>query len=380
MLPYLLYPLLAVTLLFVGALIFYVYAKQKGIVQRPAKIVFLVAMLLFVVTIIVCVALQLRYRLSLDPNADDVFFIHSLYFYPLVASVALIAVTVIAYFFAKANDRFLKQAKWAIGGAVLSSLIVLVVCVLVYFKREIATDESFVALNSALLYVGAVGVVIVLCVLSAFFGEKSKGALDSRSVSYGAVCLAMSFALSYIALWKMPQGGSVTLVSLLPIMFYSQMFGVRKGVFVGLIYGLLQAIQDPWILHPAQFLLDYPIAFACIGLTSIFTQNGIKEKRGIAFFSCGAVLAVLLRYFSHVISGIFAFSMWAREGYSAVAWGFLYNTFCLVDMAIALTVGVIMLFNSSFRKMIDRVTATSFLPKITGAAPTAESTDSGEGK
>ena len=33
-------------------------------------------------------------------------------------------------------------------------------------------------------------------------------------IAFGAICIAMSFALSYVRLFKLPQGGSVTLVSL----------------------------------------------------------------------------------------------------------------------------------------------------------------------
>ena len=51
----------------------------------------------------------------------------------------------------------------------------------------------------------------------------------------------MSFALSYLRIVKMPQGGSITIASLLPLMLYSFMFGTKKGVFAGLIYGVLQA-------------------------------------------------------------------------------------------------------------------------------------------
>ena len=194
--------------------------------------------------------------------------------------------------------------------------------------------------------------------------------METRSVTFAAVSVALAFALSYIRLFRLPQGGSITLVSVLPLMLYSQMFGVRKGVVVGIIFGLLSAIQDPWILHPAQFLLDYPIAYGCIGLSALFTQGGIKGKKGIVLFAAGSVLAVTMRYFSHVISGIFAFSMYAKSGYSAVAWGFLYNTFAFADMAIALGIGILMLLNSSFLKIVNRVTNA-------GVLPIAVSTESG---
>ncbi|NCA68160.1 MAG: energy-coupled thiamine transporter ThiT [Clostridia bacterium] len=181
-------------------------------------------------------------------------------------------------------------------------------------------------------------------------GDKEQKENHTKSIVYAAVCIALSFALSYIRFFKLPQGGSITLVSLLPLMIYSYMFGIRKGILAGFIYGVLQAIQDPWIIHPVQFLLDYPIAFAMIGLSGIFKKYFTKYP--ILAFILGGILAGVLRYSSHVISGIFAFSSFAGEGYSAVAWGFLYNSFALVDIAIAIIAGSAMFANKAFIKQL----------------------------
>ena len=43
----------------------------------------------------------------------------------------------------------------------------------------------------------------------------------------------------------------------------------RQGLVVGVAYGLLQMIQDPWIVTPVQAILDYPLAFACIALAAV---------------------------------------------------------------------------------------------------------------
>lgn len=280
-------------------------------------------------------------------------------FYPLLASLIALILAFAFFLYAKQNDKFLALSKYLLGGVALAAVITILVCFSVYYKREISTDEYYSGVSSVYLTIGAIALVVIIAALYGFFGRKSSKQSETKSVTYAAICIAMSFALSYIRLFKLPQGGSITLVSLLPLMLYSQMFGIRKGVIAGVVYGVLQAIQDPWILHPAQFLLDYPIAFAAIGLTAIFTQKGIKNAKGVALFGCGSVIAVTLRYLSHVVSGIFAFSMYAGEGYSAVAWGFLYNTFAFADMAIALVVGVLMLSNSAFRRVINQVTYAS---------------------
>ena len=195
-----------------------------------------------------------------------------------------------------------------------------------------------------------------------------------------AAAIALSFALSYVTFFKMPQGGSITLASMLPILVYGYRFGTRRGIIAGLVYGLLQAVQDPWIIHPAQFLLDYPLAFAMLGLAGWLRTLRPKGKDGnLVIFLVGGVTAVILRYFAHVISGIFAFSTYAAEGYSAVAWGFLYNTFCLVDGAICLSLGALLYLNRGVRRLIfgdSAASSSSAGPEKSVASPVPESVDS----
>ena len=288
-------------------------------------------------------------------------------FYPLLAALLALIGAFSFFLYAKEEKKFEKIAGSLLGGIAIVATVAVLVCFSVYYTREIATAEDYASVSSYRLWIGAVAITVIISVLCVFFGRNSNKKNDTKAVTYAAICIAMSFALSYIRLFKLPQGGSITLVSLLPLMFYSQMFGIRKGVVAGIIYGILQAMQDPYILHPAQFLLDYPLAFAAIGLCSLFTQKGIVGVKGIVLFGCGSVLSVILRYLSHVISGIFAFSMYAAEGYGAVAWGFLYNTFAFADMGIALAVGILMLCNSAFLKVINKTTRAD-LPEISEKA------------
>ena len=93
--------------------------------------------------------------------------------------------------------------------------------------------------------------------------------LRTKQLVYGGMCIAISFVLSYIRLYKMPYGGSITLASMFPIILYSMIFGPVAGIIAGIAYGFLQLIQDAWVLNWAQLLFDYPLAFACLGLAGI---------------------------------------------------------------------------------------------------------------
>ena len=170
----------------------------------------------------------------------------------------------------------------------------------------------------------------------------------------------MSFALSYLRIVKMPQGGSITIASLLPLMLYSFMFGTKKGVFAGLIYGVLQAFQDPAIVHPAQFLLDYPVAFACIGLSGMFAKTKALEKLPQVQFALGGVVAGLARLLMHFVSGIFAFGAFAPEGTPVALYSFLYQAgYVLPDIAIVIVAGVLVLSSKTFVKEVRKFNSVS---------------------
>lgn len=206
------------------------------------------------------------------------------------------------------------------------------------------------------LYLGAVILIAVAVTLAVLSDRKNKFVFDSKSISYAAICIAMSFALSYLRIVKMPQGGSITIASLLPLMLYSFMFGPKKGVFAGFIYGTLQAIQDPWIIHPAQFILDYPAAFACIGLAGIFADFKPLEKLPQVQFLLGGIVAGAGRFIMHFISGTFAFGASAPEGQPAWLYSLSYQAaYVLPDIAIAIVVGVIVLCSPAVVRLVRKI-------------------------
>ena len=168
----------------------------------------------------------------------------------------------------------------------------------------------------------------------------------------------------------MPQGGSVTLASLLPLMIFSYMFGVKKGVFAGMIYGILQAIQDPWLLHPAQFLLDYPVAFAAIGLAGMFRGVTALENKPQLAFALGGVVASVLRFLCHILSGVFAFSEYAGDQNPWI-YSMAYNSFVFIDIAIVLVVGVIVFSSKSFMTFVNKYNGKKDAP-AQEPAPEAE--------
>ncbi|MBQ2014814.1 MAG: energy-coupled thiamine transporter ThiT, partial [Peptococcaceae bacterium] len=103
-----------------------------------------------------------------------------------------------------------------------------------------------------------------------------------------ALFAAIAFVLNSIKLFTMPYGGSVSLCSMMPVMLLAVLSGNRAGLACGLVLGLLSMLNGVYIVHPAQFLLDYILPYTFLGLAGFW---GYQHK-GKVFL--GAVIAVVL--------------------------------------------------------------------------------------
>ena len=123
---------------------------------------------------------------------------------------------------------------------------------------------------------------------------------------------ALSFILDRLALFQMPQGGSVTL-SMLPIIVMAFRWGLAGGMLTGFISGLLQLITGGKVFHIVQALLDYTLAYTLVGvaaITSVWLIRSVaKKNKGsmVAAIIIGTVIGGLLRYLIHFIGGIVFF-------------------------------------------------------------------------
>lgn len=298
----------------------------------------------------------------LEVNKEEEYFFPLLY-YPLLALI-LVAV-------GSALAIYLKPLKWVkITAACLTgaALVAAVICMGFHFANGGYMDpngfENADDVNTIGLYISAVILVAAIAVPAILLDKKSTG-WDTRSVTFAAACVGMSFALSYIRIVKMPFGGSITFASMLPLMLFAYMFGLKKGVIAGLVYGCLQAIQDPYVVHPAQFVLDYLVAFSALGLTGIMRSLNVFKGNNKAQFALGATIAGLLRYIAHFFAGAFAFGWCGGAWYSDIWEGFnnpyvyslVYNALYIVpEIIIVVVVGVLLFTSKNFTNQIDKYT------------------------
>lgn len=273
-----------------------------------------------------------------------------------------------------------KTALYITFGLLAAALVAAFVCLIVYFNKNVlndgyydTADGSYGKVNQFALYLGAI-LLVIAALAAAFLADKGGNfTFDSKSIALAGICVSLSFALSYIKLWDLPQGGSVTLVSFLPIMLFAYLYGAKKGLFVGFVYGLLQSLQDPYIIHPAQFLLDYPVAFAMAGFAGVLKNVNMKSPQ--LKFALSALIGGAMRYVAHVLSGAFAFGAYALDaGVSNVfTYSLAYNSFVFVDIALVIIAGVLLLSSKAFVAETKK-----FAAQNTPVAQTAQAAQAGQ--
>ena len=139
---------------------------------------------------------------------------------------------------------------------------------------------------------------IILFLAASYFAGKhsAKKRMSTKQLVFCAAAMALAFITSYIKIWNMPWGGSVTLCSMLFIVLVANWYGAGRGIFVGLAYGILQFIQEPYVLSFFQVCCDYILAFAALGVAGFFA----KKKHGLLK---GYIAAVLARGAFHALGG-----------------------------------------------------------------------------
>ena len=141
----------------------------------------------------------------------------------------------------------------------------------------------------------------------------SKRRENLRALVESSLLVAIGFALSYVTPFRLPWGGSVTPLSMLPILMIGIRHGLKWGLLGGIVYACLQMMQQFWPPptgtvqgYIAVVMLDYLLAFTVLGLSGLFRGR----KFGLLY---AAPLCLTLRYLSHFISGIVVWGIYAED-------------------------------------------------------------------
>jgi len=139
--------------------------------------------------------------------------------------------------------------------------------------------------------------------------------IDSRILAEMVLMIALAVSLHLVRPIILPQGGSITMGSMIPILLFALRRGPKLGISSGVIFGIIVVIIEPWIVHPVQFLLDYPIAFGSLGLAGFFRRWSI----------IGVGIGIAGRFVSHFMAGIVFFADYAPEGIHPAVYSLIYN-------------------------------------------------------
>lgn len=162
-------------------------------------------------------------------------------------------------------------------------------------------------------------IAILLCVLLAAAYASKSYKLNTKQLVFCAMAMALATVTSNLKIWRMPMGGSVTLLSMLFISLIGYWYGLRTGLLTAIAYGLLQLIIDPYVISLPQLFIDYIFSFGALGFSGLFTnsKNGLYK---------GYIASVLGRFIFAFISGVAFFgSSAAGYGMSVPIYSICYN-------------------------------------------------------
>ena len=176
-----------------------------------------------------------------------------------------------------------------------------------------------------------------------------------------SVMLALSIVLSLVKIIRMPMGGSVTLLSMLPVMLIAVKYGFKGGLpcaFGLALYRLFEGIASGNVFVYCTeaktviicALFDYLIPFTVLGCAAMFRKPAEKlrpDKRGAAdaLLLAGFVAVIFVRFLCHFITGFTIWGQWAPEGQSAYIYSLLYNGQYMLPECVFTTVGAAVMIN-----------------------------------
>lgn len=235
--------------------------------------------------------------------------------------------------------------------------------------------------NVSLTTAGTIGMIVILVAIVAAavlvnvvprLLHKWEIEYKTRDLTYGAVCLAMAYALSWARMFEMPLGGSVTPAALAPLFIYCYYFGFRKGMVISSAYMLLQFTQGVYVVTPWSAFFDYILPCFAICLVGLFRykpqkygefvkKNKDEKKNAVKYWAytvgghwgvfAGAGIYAVVRYISLVISGVISWDYWGYDPAATsykLTFSLSYNSFSLVDSLIAVVAVLLLLSSRAF--------------------------------
>ncbi len=203
----------------------------------------------------------------------------------------------------------------------------------------------------------------------------------TQKLALSGIMIALATILSFISIYKLPYGGSITLLSMLPILLVGYIYGSGWGLLTGAVYGVVQALLGATMSSAFAgldvisvilvFMLDYIVAFGVLGFAGIFKK---KIKSTPVSFGLGIFVSTFLRYITHFISGYIVYGSYAEwffsetefpagqailDAYSgkllAAIYSLIYNaTYMIPEIILSIIAGVIIINIPMIKKICQK--------------------------
>ena len=169
---------------------------------------------------------------------------------------------------------------------------------------------------------------------------QSKSRLRVRTLTEGAILIALAEILSFLPLYKLPWGGSIDL-AMLPVILFCIRWGFGPGMIAAGAHAILQTLFEGGIAIGWQSILgDFLIAYLVLGVSGLFRGKFIP----------GALIACGLRFLVHYVVGATIWAEYMPETFfnltmtSPWIYSALYNgAYMVPDAAILVICGILLL-------------------------------------
>jgi len=181
---------------------------------------------------------------------------------------------------------------------------------------------------------------------------------DIKKLVESSAMIALAVVLNLVVLWQAPLGGKWTLCSMLPIILIAVKNGLGWGLGTAFVYSVVQLCFSlskvlGWGLTPGILigclLFDYLIAYTVLGLAAL----PVRKQKTPGRVLIGVVIAIVLRFLSHFISGTIFFGEWEDGVWAVISYSILYNAqYLLPELALTVAVSIPLVSVPVMRKML----------------------------
>lgn len=185
-----------------------------------------------------------------------------------------------------------------------------------------------------------------------------------------SMMIALSTVFSLVKIIDMPYGGSVTIASMLPIVIAAYRHGFLWGLGTALANSVIQLLLGvnnlsyftTWQSILAIILLDYIVAFGVFAISGLFRR--IEKRQNLAFLY-GILVASLLRYICHVVSGATVWAGLSIPTNAALIYSLSYNaTYMIPETIVLIAVGIYLTSMIDFRNQYPTRIKTERVDKV----------------